>query len=424
MTSLYHSNPDAEQYVLGCILMDDTLLRETDLMPSHFSVKRHQEIFAAMRQLSTAGKRVDYFSMPQGHVDEARELWAAIPSIKLFRHYEGLVVDAWKRRRAVEITESMRGELAETEDTSHVHEAIRELTSVLEFGYDVEYDFATRVAEVADELARDDGVMKGVSTGFDDLDTYLHGWHDEDLIIVAARPSVGKTAFALHALLHAAKLGTVCTLFAFEMRDKANIQRMLSAHGRINATRMRAPGKFFDQQDRDNLSTASVSLAQFPITIYDRPNITTAEIRTKVRAMKNKHPNSKHLVVIDYLQLMRGTNTRDKKVDQMGEISRDLKLIAREFQLPVVVLSQLNRGVESRPDKHPMMSDIRDSGSIEQDADVILLLYRDGYYDPNSSQQNVIEVNVSKQRNGRTGKVELVFLAEFNRFENLSKREG
>jgi replicative DNA helicase len=414
-----HANPDAEQYVLGCILMDDTLLRETELLPEHFCIGRHVDMFRCMRELSAQGNRVDFLSVRDN--DLARDLYQAIPSITLFRHYETLVMDAWKRRKAVAIVESMKTDLAETQDLLHITNAIRELTQIEEVGCETEYNFAERVMAVVEELEHDTGEMKGVSTGFRDLNAYLHGWHDEDLIILAARPSVGKTALALHSLLHAARLGTACTLFAFEMRDSSNIRRMLSAHGEIDATKMRTPKKFFDKADWERLSRSASDMAGMTVAIYDKPNVTVAEMRTKVRSMKNRHPDKRHLVVIDYLQLMRGSNPRDKKVDQFGEISRDLKLMAREFKVPVILLSQLNRGVEQRQDKRPMMSDIRDSGNIEQDADVILMLYRDDYYNPESVKKNVVEVIIGKQRNGKTGTVELVFLKEQNRFVDLAR---
>lgn len=414
-----HANPDAEQYVLGCILMDDTLLRETELNPDHFFVGRHQDMFRRMRELSGRNERVDYLALVTHDMQTAKDLMQSIPSVNLFRHYEKLVMDAWKRRRAVEIVDAMKRDIAETEDSNRISETIRELTQIEETGVQTEYNFGERVMEVVDEIEHSTGEMKGVPTGFRDLNAYLHGWHDEDLIIVGARPSVGKTAFALHTLLHAAQLGTVCTLFAFEMRDKSNIQRMISAHAEIDATKMRAPKKFFDDRDWSRLSKTASQMTQLDIAIFDKPNITPAEVRMKVRAMKNRFPDKKHLVVIDYLQLMRGTNPKDKRVEQMGEISRELKLMAREFRLPVIALSQLNRSSDSRQDKRPMMSDIRDSGNIEQDADVILLLYREDYYDK-EQPSNVIEINVAKQRNGRTGLVQLAFLKEFNRFADLS----
>lgn len=417
---MMHANPDAEQYVLGCILMDDTLLRETELHPDHFFIGRHQDMFRKMREMSKKGERVDFLSMAVHDAETAKALSQAFPSITLFRHYEKLVMEAWKKRKAVEITDEMKRELADTGDSSFITSAIRDLTKLEETGVQTDYNFRDRVLEVLDEIKADTGEMKGIPTGFRDLNTMLHGWHDQDLIIIGARPSVGKTAFVLHTLRHAAELGVVVTLFALEMEDKANIRRMLSSKADVDATKMRAPKKFFNKADWDNISREGSLLSELKIAIYDKPNVSTTEIRTKIRAVKNRYPNDKHMVVIDYLQLMRGSNPRDKKVDQMGEISRDLKLLAREFNLPVIALSQLSRGVESRQDKRPMMSDLRDSGNIEQDADVIMLLYRDDYYNK-EEPSNIVEVNISKQRNGKTGLVQLVFLKERNKFADLER---
>jgi replicative DNA helicase len=415
-----HANPDAEQYALGCILMDDHFLGETDLIPEHFFVQRHQEMYRRMLELRRKGQRVDLLTMAQFDGEAAKNVLATVPSTKMLKHYEKLILDAWRRRMAIEVAEQLKRDLDETQDIDSISSAIYQLTSLEEVGMQEDYNFADKVDEVAEEIRQDDGQMKGISTGITDLDTYTLGWQDEDLIIVAARPSVGKTALALHTMRHAAEQGVVCTLFALEMRDKAQIRRMLSAQRQIDATKMRSPKRFFGDEEWKRLNVAIEDLKQMNIAIYDKPNVSISEVRAKVRARKNAYPDAKHLVIVDYLQLMQGRDRRMKRHEQVAEISRELKMIAREYRVPLIALAQVNRNSTNKADKRPQLSDLRESGAIEQDADVVVLLHQD----PDKPDSNVIELILAKQRNGRQGLIEAMFIKQFNLFASVPKPDG
>src|SRR5699024_2919428 len=238
----------------------------------------------------------------------------------------------------------------------------------------------------------------GIDTGFKDLNNMLHGFQNGDLIISAARPSVGKTAKMLNHIKTHGENGGLVIAFSLEMDAKSLNRRMLSTIGRIDMHKMRNPKQFFDGEDWNNFTVALAELSNMNLHIYDKPGQTVREIRSTVKRLQKKYPGVPTLIMIDYLQLIRSDTRHESKNVEVGEITRSLKELAKETQSPVYLLSQLSRGVESRQDKRPIMSDIRDSGSIEQDADVIEFLYRDDYYDSESESKDIIEIIIAKQR--------------------------
>ena len=245
------------------------------------------------------------------------------------------------------------------------------------------------------------------------------GFQRSDLIILAARPSVGKTAFALNVAQNvAARANETVAIFSLEMSASQLVQRMICAEGNLDASRMRSGG--LEEDDWQKLTMAIGTLAKAPVYIDDTPGITVQDIRAKCRRLQTEKGFG--LILIDYLQLIQGRGKGDNRQQEVSEISRTLKGIARELNVPIIALSQLSRSVEQRQDKRPMMSDIRESGSIEQDADIVAFLYRDDYYDKETEAKNIIEIIIAKQRNGPTGTVELVFLKEFNKFVSLDHR--
>lgn len=265
------------------------------------------------------------------------------------------------------------------------------------------------------------GGVSGISSGYPDLDKMTNGFNRSDLIILAARPAVGKTAFALNLATNvAARAGQTVAIFSLEMGKEQLVQRILCAEANIDAGRMRSG--MLDEDDWPKLTMAVGSLSETPIFIDDTPGITVHDIRAKCRRLKAEHGIG--LVLIDYLQLISGNGRTDNRQQEVSEISRTLKLIARELDVTVIALSQLSRSVEQRQDKRPMMSDLRESGSIEQDADIVSFLYRDDYYNPESERKNIVEFIIAKQRSGPTGTVELVFLKNFNKFVSLERAPG
>lgn len=266
------------------------------------------------------------------------------------------------------------------------------------------------------------GGITGLSTGFKDLDKLTSGFQPSDLILVAARPSMGKTAFTLNIATHAAvRKKEAVAFFSLEMSKEQLVQRMLCSEGAIDSQRMRTGGLVDDDWQR--LISAADRLSSSPIFIDDTPGITIMELRSKARRLKLEKGLS--LIIIDYLQLMQGRSNGkgDNRQQEISEISRSLKALARELNVPVVALSQLSRSVEARQIKKPMLSDLRESGSLEQDADIVMFLYREDYYDPDTENKNITDIIIAKHRNGPVDTVQLYFQKEFTRFGNLSREQ-
>jgi len=277
-------------------------------------------------------------------------------------------------------------------------------------------DMIMDTIKLVEKLYERKELVTGVPTGFLDLDRMTAGLQPSDLIIVAARPSVGKTAFVLniaqYVTLHA---NTAVGIFSMEMAKEQLVLRMLCSEARVDNAKVRTG--YLGERDFPRLAMAAGRLAEAPIYIDDTPAQNVLELRAKTRRLKREANIG--LVIIDYLQLMRGLDAQENRTQELSEISRSLKSLAKELNIPVVALSQLNRQVEQRADKRPVMSDIRESGSIEQDADVIMFIYRDEVYKPDSQDEGVAEIIIGKQRNGPTGTVRLAFRKEYTRFDNL-----
>jgi replicative DNA helicase len=269
-----------------------------------------------------------------------------------------------------------------------------------------------------EELTKNKGKIVGVPTGFRDFDMRTSGLNDSDFILIAARPSMGKTSFAINIAQNAAvRYQVPVAIFSLEMSKEQLVQRMLSSESNIELQKIRT-GEL-TEEDWVKLVHAATPLSQAPIFIDDTPGISAMEVRSKARRLKMEHDIG--LVVIDYLQLMSGRGKAESRQQEVSEISRSLKALARELNLPVVALSQLSRGPESRQDHRPMLSDLRESGAIEQDADLVVFLYRDEYYNPDTEKKNIAEAIIAKQRNGPTGTVELVWLGQFTKFVSFEK---
>lgn len=419
-------NIEAEQVVLGCILQKPELIKDTTVKSEEFSWEKHQTIFKAMKALDKDDEPIDYVTLVSklgnitteqiGGVSYLLQLGEAVPSVEPFHFYEGLVKKAFKIRKALQILKSFEFTPSE-ESLYHTLKLLNELTDE---GGDISGVSKQEVLmEIYDELSNKKEGLSGIDTGFLDLNLMTDGFQKGDLIILAARPSVGKTALALNFAMNACKKNTKVIFFSFEMPQKQLLYRILSSMASINSMFLRQNQMTAEEIDRAAHVTGIID--KWDLVIDDYPGQTTFDINLKIRREIRKTNENPCLVIIDYLQLIKTDNSYDRHDLKIAAITRELKIMAKELNVPIILLSQLNRNVEQRADKRPYMSDLRDSGSIEQDADVILLLHRDDYYNNNSDQKNKIEINIAKQRNGPVGPVDLLFVKETGTFLDLSK---
>ncbi len=432
-------NIEAEQAVLGAIfLTDEALVTATErLMPEDFYRAAHQRIYQVMIELAEKGEPVDLVTVTSelqdrkwldeiGGVAYLADLANAVPTAANVDYYSKIVEEKSILRRLIKVATSITadGFASEDEVETILDEAEKKIFEVSQRkhtgGFISIKDVLIETYDRIELLQHHKGDITGIPSGFVELDKMTAGFQRNDLIIVAARPSVGKTAFALNISQNVAtRAGENVAIFSLEMGASQLVQRMLCAEGNIDAQRMRTGA--LNTEDWQKLTMAMGSLSKAGIYIDDTPGIKVSDIRAKCRRLKQEQGLG--LIMIDYLQLIVGNGrSGENRQQEVSEISRSLKAIARELEVPVIALSQLSRGVESRQDKRPMMSDIRESGSIEQDADIVAFLYRDDYYDKETENQNIIEIIIAKQRNGPVGTVELAFIKEYNKFVNLDRR--
>ncbi|MFD1851013.1 replicative DNA helicase [Oceanobacillus bengalensis] len=432
-------NLEAEQSVIGAIFLEPEAFSTASelLVAEDFYRASHQRIFAAMMKLSDRGEPIDVVTittylndvkqLPEvGGVAYLTQIAESVPTAANIEYYCKIVEEKALLRRLIRTATDIVTAGFEREDEvedvlSEAEKGILEVSGKKNSGaFKSIKDVLIDVYDKIEQLHEQTGDVTGVPTGFHDLDKITSGFQQNDLIIIAARPSVGKTAFALNVAQNVAvNTDTNVAIFSLEMGADQLVQRMLCAEGNIDAQRLR--NGQLEAEDWSRLTMAMGSLSNAGIYIDDSPGIRVNEIRSKCRRLKQEHGLG--MILIDYLQLIQGSaNSKENRQQEVSEISRQLKGLARELQVPLIALSQLSRGVEQRQDKRPMMSDLRESGSIEQDADIVGFLYRDDYYDKESEKQNIIEIIISKQRNGPTGTVELAFVKEYNKFVDLDHR--
>ncbi|MCR6112659.1 replicative DNA helicase [Bacillus sp. A301a_S52] len=432
-------NIEAEQAVLGAIFLEDQALITASerLIPEDFYRVAHQRIYTVMLELSSKSEPVDLVTVTSeletknwleetGGVSYLSDLANAVPTAANISYYSQIVEEKSLLRKLIRVATNIATEgYAADEDVeailSDAEKAILEVAQKRSAGEFADIkDVLIEAFDKIEMLQHTAGEVTGIPTGFTELDRITAGFQRNDLVIVAARPSVGKTAFALNISQNVAtKTDENVAIFSLEMGADQLVMRMLCAEGNIDAQRLRT-GRLEDE-DWQRLTMAMGSLSKAGIYIDDTPGIKVKDIRAKCRKLKKERGLG--MIMIDYLQLIQGdSRSGEGRQQEVSEISRELKGLARELELPVIALSQLSRGVESRQDKRPMMSDIRESGSIEQDADIVAFLYRDDYYDQESENKDIIEIIIAKQRNGPVGTVELAFVKEYNKFVNLERR--
>ncbi|RCW42976.1 replicative DNA helicase [Paenibacillus prosopidis] len=431
-------NLEAEQAVIGAILLQpEALITAMERVRSEdFYSGSHRQIYEAMVEIAENNQPVDLVTLTAhlqdqhlleeiGGVSYLAKLANSVPTAANVDYYAQIVEEKSMLRRLIRTATNIVSDgYANSDDVGvllgDAEKKILEISNRRSgSGFISIRDVLMEVFEKVELLYSNKGNTTGIPSGFTDLDRMTAGFQRSDLIIVAARPSVGKTAFALNIAQNVGiRARETVAIFSLEMSAAQLVQRMVCAEGNVDAQRMRTG--HLEGEDWEKLTMAIGALSESEVYIDDTPGITVAEIRSKCRRLKKERGLG--MILIDYLQLISGRGKAgENRQQEVSEISRTLKHIARELEVPVIALSQLSRGVEQRQDKRPMMSDLRESGSIEQDADIVAFLYRDDYYDKESEKKNIIEIIIAKQRNGPVGTVELAFLKQFNKFVSIDR---
>lgn len=427
-------NAEAERSVLGAAMLDKDVLSEIleEVMAEDFYSENHKEIFQAIWELYRENSPVDMLTVCEelkrrkaldmvGGRAYIANLTAEVPSTANAAEYAKIVAEKATLRQMIKTSEDI---------TEKGYEAKMDAAEILDYAESGIFSIAQRRQKndyakiqdvllenlrIIDEASKNKDKIVGIPTGFKELDEKTSGLQRSDLVIVAARPAMGKTAFALNiAQQSAVKAGSSVIIFSLEMGKEQLGQRLLAMQARVEMQKLKQGD--LDRTDWDRISMAANDLNGTKIVIDDTPGISLMEMRNKCRRLKAEQ--GLDLVVVDYLQLMKFDGKADSRQQEISAISRNMKLLAREMDCPVIVLSQLSRAPEQRPDKRPILSDLRESGSIEQDADIVIFLYRDDYYNPETETPGVCEINIAKHRSGPTGKIELTWVSRYTKFSD------
>ncbi len=434
MTNNLPQNIEAEEAILGGILLDPDAIERvaSDLKPEAFLLKAHQQIFRASLALHEEGKPVDLMTVTTWLADQnlleqvggqlkLAQLMSQTVSATNIDQYAQLANDKKTRRDLIKSAHKII-ELAE--DTSQdletvLRESEQQISDIaqIQSNQDLISIGETLIDTFQDIEDRSTGVTPpGIPCGFYDLDAMTSGFQRSDLIIIAGRPAMGKSSLGLGIGFNIAKKQLPVAVFSLEMSKEQLVQRLLSGEAKIDSNRIRS-GNIKDSE-WEPLTAAISNLAEFPIFIDDTGNPTVSEIKAKCKKLKAENGGQLGLILIDYLQLMDGGS--DNRVQELSRITRSLKNLAKELNVPVIALSQLSRSVESRTNKRPILSDLRESGSIEMDADLVMMIYRDDYYNPDTPDRGIAEIVLAKHRNGPTGTIKLLFDPQFTQFKNLA----
>lgn len=432
---------EAEQSVIGAMLMDkDAILAASEIISGQdFYQTAYGVIFDTVVEMFNEGKPVDLVTLKErlkekdvppeiASLEFMRDLLNIVSTSANIRYYAEIVSDKAMMRRLIKLNEEIANTCyAGKEPLSEILETTeKSVFELLQRRNGKEYVPIKQIVLNAlgriEKAAKNKGVVTGIPTGFIDLDYKLSGLQPSDLILIAARPSMGKTAFVLNIAQYVAfKKEKGVAIFSLEMSKEQLVNRLFALESQVDSQALRT-GNLKDS-DWEKLIEGAGIIGKSNLIIDDTPGISVSELRSKCRKYKLEH--DVQLIIIDYLQLMSGSvgGRTESRQQEISEISRSLKALARELNVPVVALSQLSRAVEARPDKHPMLSDLRESGAIEQDADVVMFIYRDEYYNRDSEKKKQAEIMIAKQRNGPIGTVDLAWLADYTKFANLSRQE-
>lgn len=428
---------EAEQSVIGAMLLDKNAISTASemLKPEDFYKEAHAKVFDVIIELYDRDEPVDLVTLVEslrikgildeiGGVTYLSNLAASVPTTANVKYYAKIVEEKSTLRRLIRSSSELmdRCYSASEEVESILEKAEKDIFDISQKTTSHDFESMSRILEKSfnniEMLYKNKGALTGVATGFPELDSKTSGFQKGDMILIAARPSMGKTAFALNIAQYAAlRDGKTIALFSLEMSKEQLVQRMICSEANIDMLKLRTGN--LEDDDWVRLARCAGPLASSKIYIDDTPAISVTEMRSKCRRLKIEH--GLDLIVIDYLQLMQGRVRSENRQQEVSDISRSLKALAKEMDVPVIALSQLSRAPEARTDHRPMLSDLRESGSIEQDADVVCFLYRDEYYNKETEKKNIAEVIIAKQRNGPTGAVELAFIGKYTKFGSLDR---
>ena len=428
---------EAEQSVVGAMLMDkDAITTASEIISGQdFYQTSYGVVFDSMVELFNEGKPVDLVTLQErlkekdvppeiSSLEFVRDLVNAVPTSANVKYYAEIVADKAMMRKLIKLTESIANTCYVGKESLPVimEQTEKSVFELLQHRNTGDYvpikDVVLNALERIEKASKNKGTVTGIPTGFIDLDYKLSGLQPSDLVLVAARPSMGKTAFVLNIAQYVAfKKNKGVAIFSLEMSKEQLVNRLLAMESHVDSQNLRT-GNLKDE-DWTKLVEGADIIGRSNLIIDDTPGISIAELRSKCRKYKLEH--NLGIVMIDYLQLMSGSGKTDSRQQEISDISRSLKALARELSVPVIALSQLSRAVEQRPDHRPMLSDLRESGAIEQDADVVMFIYRDDYYHKDTEKKDIAEIIIAKQRNGPIGTVELVWLPRYTQFVNMKK---
>ena len=436
---LPHS-PEAEQSVIGSMIMSrDAIVEASEIITgADFYQQQYGIVFEAMIELHDEGKAVDLITLQErlkekdlppeiSSMEFVRDLLSAVPTSANVKYYAEIVAEKSMLRKLIKTTEEITNACylgkEKTQDILEVTE--KKIFDLVQNRGSEEFvpirQVVLNAIEKIEKASRSQGSVTGIPTGFIDLDYKMSGFQPSDLILVAARPSMGKTAFVLNIAQYMAFHNDVtAAIFSLEMSKEQLVNRLLALESKVDSQNIRT-GNLEDEEWAKLIEGANI-IGKSNLIIDDKPGISISELRSKCRKYKMEH--NLGVIFIDYLQLMTGSGRSESRQQEISEISRSLKALARELHVPVVALSQLSRAVEQRPDHRPMLSDLRESGAIEQDADVVMFLYRDDYYNKDTEHPNEAEVIIAKQRNGPIGTVTLIWKPEYTKFVNAARPQG
>jgi len=439
-----YSNIEAERYVIGSLLLDfEAIKDEVDVNPIDFTKEAHKRFAKAIIDLKESDDNVDIMSVSAWLEDRRElgpedlqmmgELAGSIPSVDGVKYYEKLIKKQTKKRQLEKVAMRIQKDLAGLDDEQEIDALITSSSKYMVGLVGTESEGFVHIRDVLKEVVDDADENRpdiiGTPTGFTELDRMISGLKGGELIIIGARPSMGKTAFALGLASNVGKprrageLGALVPVYSLEMSNKSLGQRFLSTAAHVNSRNIKIGNSSLSQEEWNRIYLGTGELSTKDILMNDKSGIDIFQIKNDLIRLRKENPDREIICFIDYLQLIKGDPVhKGNRTQELSDITRTLKLLTKDLDICIVALSQLSRGLEQRQDKRPMMSDIRESGSVEQDADNIMFLYRDDYYDKESENKNVIECIIAKQRDGAVGTVSLAFVKEYGQFVNLARR--